>query len=646
MSANVNERISLSSRIARTAFFTSICFLLVAAGCAQMAPPPGGPRDEVPPTVTTHTSASNATRVALYAAVTIRFSETMDRRSVEEHTKLYPYPGEIDFSWKGTAATLSFSPPLSPERTYICSMGKDARDYHQVAMGNPFSFAFSTGDDLARGRITGKVWHRGKEEEGALVWAYMGDETTLDEHYPDPKLDPPHYVAETDSSGDFFLSNLHEDAEVRYRLYAFKDLNRNRRPDFTREPIGVTLPDLEFDEGASVIAAAGDTGDVAPILEDPTAGVIHGKGIAGVRMFLRKGDDSLLGLVSARGNGSRRVDLTFSREPLPGSARSPGNYRIESAGGGVEVYPEKVYRDRGKPLQATLITSSQEVGELYRLSLPDITDLAGRGPDTLRTSTTFLSNSYDPAKPILVECPLLDRAGAQVPPLPEFEFFLSREVCRFPEGNFVELTQREFPADSLPDTSGVPSVLDGEEETREKETGIEETEEGGSVIDLIHGRTTWVDGRRFTYTPADSLEPGVNYRLTPGDSLQGWDGERVEQGKAWHFSVREPGELGSIRAVVTDWESGSDARALLRVIIIDSRSDTIMVAPDSAGVFQRRNLPLETYGLEIFADQNGNDRWDSPDPYLLLPGEPWVCHPDDIELDPESREIEISLNLP
>ena len=99
-------------------------------------------------------------------------------------------------------------------------------------------------------------------------------------------------------------------------------------------------------------------------------------------------------------------------------------------------------------------------------------------------------------------------------------------------------------------------------------------------------------------------------------------------------------------ATVIDWEEGDDVRDLLRLLLVDALSDTIVVMPDSSGVFFRRNLPPGTYGLELFADLNGNERWDSPDPYLLLAGEPWVSRPDRIELGPESREVEISVNLP
>lgn len=51
--------------------------------CAQKGFPPGGPEDRTPPTIVSAFPDSGATGVELGSAMTVLFSEKMNRRSVE-----------------------------------------------------------------------------------------------------------------------------------------------------------------------------------------------------------------------------------------------------------------------------------------------------------------------------------------------------------------------------------------------------------------------------------------------------------------------------------------------------------------------------------------------------------------------------------
>ena len=53
-------------------------------------PPPGGPLDKTPPRVIDTVPADDSVRVGLDTPIRIRFSEAMDRRSVERGVICFP----------------------------------------------------------------------------------------------------------------------------------------------------------------------------------------------------------------------------------------------------------------------------------------------------------------------------------------------------------------------------------------------------------------------------------------------------------------------------------------------------------------------------------------------------------------------------
>jgi hypothetical protein len=557
--------------------------LAFLCGCAEMAPPPGGPRDEIPPEVIEHTPGDGATGISLTTAITITFSEKMDRETVEEHMHLSPYPGEVKFSWKGERVTLTLSPTLSKDITYICTIGTETEDYHYVPMAYPYSFAFSTGDTLDSGIISGTVYYQGRPLAYSPVWAYMGAPEEFGEHRPDPFADLPHYATGCDSLGRFTFTNLSTDADRRYRIYSFRDANRDRKPNAGREPLGIVLPDLFFTEEEQYIRE--------------------------IAVFLTMGDDTPPGLVSARADGSRRVDVTFSREPLMASARVSSNYRIESLDGDETIDALRIHRDRETPRVVSLITTPHVEGHRYRLTVEDIRDLAGRSMDSLRTSSTYLGKRCDPGEQIELSCPALKQSGLKTGPLPRLTFHLSREVATIPVGNFVHL-------------------------------------ERDTLVTGIEGTTLWEGRRAFSYQPLDSLEAKPGYRIFVADTLKGWDGEYLAGETDVRFTVLPAEELGRITGSVAGWDPRSDVCTHLRVLLISSGQDTVTAFPDTSGYFSFPDTPFGIYAVQLYSDMNANQRWDAPDPYLFLESEPHHVYGEPVEIMEERREAEILLEVP
>ena len=230
-----------------------LCAVAVAAalGCAKQGRPTGGPVDETAPVVVAHQPAADATGVDPRRSVTIDFSEAMDRERTGEAVFLAP---RVDFRTRWRSRRLEITVPggLAEERTYVITIGTDARDLRGNRLEQSFQLAFATGGRLDAGSLSGRVLTADLEpRRGAFVWAY--DMAHFDGR---TGVDPPAYVTQSGTDGGFRFGRL---AGSRYRTIAFVDDNRNQRPD-RGEALGIAHGDIaaptdgEADGGVLVLA--------------------------------------------------------------------------------------------------------------------------------------------------------------------------------------------------------------------------------------------------------------------------------------------------------------------------------------------------------------------------------------------------------
>lgn len=215
-------------------------FLLIfLAGCAGQVPPGGGPVDTTPPTVIRTSPDSNAVHVNT-RSVELEFSEYVDRRSVEESIFISPYPGEIEFDWGTTDVTINFQQDLRKNTTYVVNVGTDVKDRragNKMAAG--YTLAFSTGDSIDRGVISGRVFD--EKPQGIMMFAYA-----LERYKPDtlnPSKVKPDYIMQTGKDGSFVLSHL---AFGPYRIIAVRDEYHNLVYDKQVDQYGVTVGDTSI----------------------------------------------------------------------------------------------------------------------------------------------------------------------------------------------------------------------------------------------------------------------------------------------------------------------------------------------------------------------------------------------------------------
>ncbi len=201
-------------------FYLFLFFIFFA--CARQMPPPGGPLDKTPPRVIDTVPADDSVRVGLDTPIRIRFSEAMDRRSVERALFISPQSAEEpNFRWRGDVLEIRLPDGLQADRTYLVTVGQESADEWRNRMRSSYSFGFATGDRLNRGELNGRVLKSEEERGQVFVWAYDLSVVAA----PDLGRDRPTYVTQPDETGHFVLPRL---GSGNYRIFAFGDQNNDR----------------------------------------------------------------------------------------------------------------------------------------------------------------------------------------------------------------------------------------------------------------------------------------------------------------------------------------------------------------------------------------------------------------------------------
>ncbi len=246
---------------ALVSFATAVALAAVGAGCAKPGPPGGGPPDEQPPEVVSTRPADAATMVDTDSELEIEFSEEMNRPSVERSLAIVPDVGRLDMSWKGRTLFVDPAESFPESTTVVVEIASSAQDYHNVASGRPFSFAFSTGPSMDSGIISGIVTAGGDPMEGAVVWACAGaalaDSTGV--------VRPCGYGTSSGEDGTFTIRRVRPTATP-YTIVAFMDANGDRRYAPSSETGGV------LDDAAFVESQGDSVGGLVVPIEPPPPG--------------------------------------------------------------------------------------------------------------------------------------------------------------------------------------------------------------------------------------------------------------------------------------------------------------------------------------------------------------------------------------
>jgi hypothetical protein len=342
--------------------FLALCLIR----CAGQVPPPGGAVDRVPPRVVRTEPDSNAVRVVTDRVV-LEFSEYVDRRSVEQAIFISPWPGEMEYDWSGTEVAVIFPEPLRKNRTYVVSVGTDVIDRRERnRMGEGFSLAFSTGDSIDEGFITGRVFD--DKPAGVMLFAYALDGVNPDTLNPGTVR--PDYVTQTGNDGFFTLANLTLGS---YRVIAVRD----------------EFHDLLY--GKQIDEFGVPTGDVMLSPGSPR--------IEGLRIRLSREDTSHPFLTGTQVLNRNSVQARFS-EAIDSMSIAGAVIALADtlSGRASATLPPYLVRENPSTLIVPL-TEPLDSGVVYRLSVRGLTDRAGNRLDSSTASAVFVASGVPDTLP-------------------------------------------------------------------------------------------------------------------------------------------------------------------------------------------------------------------------------------------------------
>jgi len=195
--------------------------VVILVACASEAPPPGGPEDTTPPNIVMTDPAPGATGVSPTTDVVIEFSEYLNQRSVAPSVFISPYiPFDYSVDVRRRTVTINFAEPLEDSTTYIITLRTAIADLRGNTLPQSYQLAFSTGEQIDRGTIAGRVFREDAPDGAITVLAYSDGDYTIDSLLSRR----PDYISNPGPEGLFRFDNM---LLGDYFFLAIQDQNSN-----------------------------------------------------------------------------------------------------------------------------------------------------------------------------------------------------------------------------------------------------------------------------------------------------------------------------------------------------------------------------------------------------------------------------------
>lgn len=183
---------------------------LFVQSCAAVKGPSGGPVDTTPPEVITISPANRSLHFK-GGKISIEFSEYLDERTVDNAIRISPLlSGRPEFVLRKKTLLFDFPEDLIQNQTYVITLGRTLTDEHGVSLAQPVQIAYSTGNTIDEGNISGRIFSA--NSFSAHLWKI--DPTTINDSLFAEK---PHFVSEADDNGNYKFQFL---ASGNYKILA------------------------------------------------------------------------------------------------------------------------------------------------------------------------------------------------------------------------------------------------------------------------------------------------------------------------------------------------------------------------------------------------------------------------------------------
>ncbi|MBD5370489.1 MAG: hypothetical protein HDR80_04975 [Bacteroides sp.] len=564
---------------------------LLAAACASIGNPSGGPRDEDPPRFLHGNPAPGATDVPVdLQRLNLDFDEIIVLKDAFSKVVVSPPSKSVPrVTSQGHRVTVNFTDSLLPNTTYTIDFADAITDNNE---GNPlesFAYTFSTGPTVDSLRIAGRVLSAEKMEpmQGKIVGIHSVDRDTVVFARPFER------VARTDDRGRFSIEGLPEGT---YRVYALDDANS----DYI-----YSSPDEEMAFYETTVTPSTTAGEAQDTIFNPRLGTVDSV-VTRRRTIYLPNDILLRSFVSSRLNryitDYQRADSTALKLTFSAPMQAPPEFALVDYRGELpddwyilerSLHSDTVTLWLNDPQLVNTDTLRLAVGYLT----PDTLNHYALRTDTLRLITTRATETAKKsAKALKATAREAKKNGGETPDSVSPE--IPRLGIDFPGGSAPE------PGRPITFRTATPLArLDSAAFHLEMKKDTVWTR----VADLRPASDT-LDPRRFTLSYPWAYD--TQYRLLVDSlAMQGIYGLETAP-VSREFKTKAEKEYCSIAVSIPDWPAGLPA-----FVDLLSASDTpVARQPLGAGgsvIF--RHLNPGKYYLRITEDLDGDMAWTTGD---------------------------------
>ncbi len=215
--------------------FFFVIFMLTLIGCAKDVAPQGGPADLTPPEILQSTPAPGAIGVGVSDVIEVEFTERINGKTIGNALFISPpLKEEPRLRVKGSRLRIIPSVPLDSGKTYVVTLGASVSDLNGNKLKNSLTLAFSTGEQIDSGSISGRIFDKLKPAPNFRIFAYEKKSWLTDSLF----AVVPDYITESGTDGEFTFQFVREGE---YLVIGVEDKDRDNKISSYSERIAIPV---------------------------------------------------------------------------------------------------------------------------------------------------------------------------------------------------------------------------------------------------------------------------------------------------------------------------------------------------------------------------------------------------------------------
>ena len=228
-------------------YLLGIILLFTVVSCAKQGTPMGGPRDEDPPKLLSINPSNESTNVKP-SIIELEFDEYVKAETPNKQIIITPRinKDEMEVTTNKNRVIINLNQELEDSTTYVFNFQKSIKDITENNIPDNLKLVFSTGPNIDSLSFSGNVSYilpqKQKNITDVLVGLYSENDTT------NVLTATPYYIGQTDSIGNFNLSNI---IAGNYRAYAWHDQNNSLKAEEKQEEYGFISDTISISENVT-----------------------------------------------------------------------------------------------------------------------------------------------------------------------------------------------------------------------------------------------------------------------------------------------------------------------------------------------------------------------------------------------------------